>query len=102
MKEATLEFKIGRNTERIKILEEKVDKNVRKINETEIDVVGIKKDMSLMNGNIKILIDSESEVLDGICRIEKNLPKNFWERFKVWHFLILLMIMLFSIGVFNG
>lgn len=102
MVEAILEFKIGKNTERIKILEEKVDKNVKKVNETEIDIKGIKKDMSLLGGDIRILINNESKIDEGLVKIERKLPKHFWERFKLWHYFVILMITLFLIGVLNG
>ncbi len=99
--EATLEFKIDKNTEKIKILEEKVDKHTKKINETEIDIKGIKKDMRLMGGDIKILIDNESKVSDGLVRIENKLPKPFWKIFKIWYYFILIVSIFFLIGVFN-
>ena len=102
MTEATLEFKIDENTERIKILEEKVDKNVKKVNETEIDIKGIKKDMSLFGGDIRILINNESKVQEGLVRIERKIPKHFWQRFKLWHYFVIVMIILFGIGVLNG
>jgi hypothetical protein len=102
MTEATLEFKIDKNTERIKILEEKVDKNVKKVNETEIDIKGIKKDMSLMGGDIRILINNESKINDGLVKIERKLPKHFWQRFKIWHYFLIVMVILFLIGSLNG
>lgn len=99
---ATLEFKIDSNTERIKILEEKVDKHTKKLIETEIDVVEIKKDMNLMNGDIKILIDNESKISEGLIKIEKKLPKHFWQRLKVWHYIVLIIVILFIMGGING
>ena len=97
----SVEVKLNENTERITILEERVDKNAKKINETNIDVKGLKKDMSLMSGDIKILVEDDKKILDGIKKLNEKIPGPWYKRLNWYHWLLGLIVALLIIGAFS-
>lgn len=100
MPASSIEVKVDHNTEKIRVLEERVDKNVKKINETIIDVKGIKKEMNLMNGNVKILVENDKKIVEGIDKIDQKIPAPWFFKIKFWQILILLFVILIIIGMF--
>lgn len=94
MTKSSIEVKVDHNTEKIKVLEDRVDKNEKKLDETISDVQVIKKGMNT-------LIENDKKIAAGIEKIDKKIPEPWFKRIKFWQILSLLFVFLVVIGMLS-
>lgn len=96
---STIQIKIDEHTEKIKIIENRVDGLTKRQVKTEIDVSELKKGLNFMNGNVKILVENDDKIAKGIQKISDKIPSPWYNRIKPWGWVILFIL---GIGLIGG
>lgn len=93
-----VQIQIDEHTEKIRIIEDRVDGLTKRQVKTNIDVSELKKGLNFMNGNVKILVENDDKIAKGIQKISDKIPNPWYDRIKPWGWAIFFIIGLGLIG----
>lgn len=97
-KSSTVQVQIDKHTEKIEIIEKRVEGLATRQVKTEIDVSELKKGLNLMDGNVQILVGNDKKIAEGLKKIDKKIPEPWLNKIKPWGWFVLFVLALGLIG----